>query len=68
MFTISLIVKVLLVEISFFSSTSISFSTVRFSNSIISSLWEKDLGSRSKVSVSAIKLFLSSRKITLSKF
>ena len=39
-----------------------------FINSILSSLVENDLGSRSKVSVSPIRLSWSSKNITLSRF
>ena len=63
-------------ETGFFSSIFIFFSSIVFSisslsklsNSILSSLVENDLGSRSKVSVSPIRLSWSSKNITLSKF
>ena len=63
-------------ERGFFSSIFIFFSSIVFSisslsklsNSILSSLVENDLGSRSKVSVSPIRLSWSSKNNTLSKF
>ena len=53
----------------FFSSIIFSVSWLsKLSNSISSSLVENDLGSRSKVLVSPIRLSWSSKNITLSKF
>ena len=53
----------------FFFSIVFSISSLsKLSNSILSSLVENDLGSRSKVSVSPIRLSWSSKNITLSKF
>ena len=56
-----------LTAISFFFST-LFFLSFKMSISIISNFCEKDLGSKSKVSVSPIKLNLLSNIITLSKF